>query len=111
MLGCQGDTEPTDMGDTATPDELFCADAPLPTTWDNFGRSFVTQHCQPCHASTSLDRQYAPAEVTFDTEEQSWAWADRILARAAADDATMPPQGGVEEDDRYLLEVWLTCGG
>ena len=88
----------------------ICLDAPV-TTWDNFGAGFVTQHCSACHASTTPDRHDAPADVTFDTEEQAWQWAERILARAASETPTMPPQGGVSEDDRYLLEVWLNCGG
>jgi uncharacterized membrane protein len=104
--GCTGEgaSEP----DTDGP--AICADAPV-VTWDNFGAGFMTQHCQACHASTAPDRHGAPAEVVFDTEEDAWAWADRVLARAIGEgEATMPPQGGVSEDDRYLLEVWLTCG-
>ena len=85
-----------------------CADAAI-TTWETFGAGFVTQHCQPCHASTTNERQGAPDTVTFDTEEEVLAQADRILARATGDDPDMPPEGGVGADDRYLLEVWLSC--
>lgn len=88
----------------------LCADAPV-TTYDNFGAGFLTQSCATCHASTTLDRNGAPPGVVFDTEEDVWAQADRILAVTAGDAPTMPPQGGVTEDDRYRLEVWLTCGG
>ncbi len=35
--------------------------------------------------------------------------ADRILARTLADENTMPPQGGVTEDDMVKLEYWLVC--
>lgn len=103
-----GSGDPTTPAATGEPP--ICDEAPI-TTWDNFGAGFVTQHCQACHASTSLHRHGAPAEVTFDDEEQVWTWADRILVRSAGDDADMPPQGGVHADDRYRLEVWLTCGG
>lgn len=107
LVGC--DDEPTGT-DTADP---FCDEAPLPVTWDNFGRSFLTERCQPCHASTRVDadRQGAPEEITFDTEEQAWMLAPRILGAALGDEATMPPRGGLDDNDRYLLEVWLTCGG
>lgn len=101
LIAC-GDKDPVDS------DPGLCADAPV-VTWDNFGAGFITQECQPCHASTAANRQDAPADVTFDTREQAWAWADRILARAATDPATMPPEGGVEADDRLLLQVWLLC--
>jgi uncharacterized membrane protein len=113
LLGCTPDEETADppaaTGDTGTADS-FCADAPV-TTWDNFGAGFVTQHCQACHASSAPERNGAPTDVSFDTEDDVWMWADRILTRSAGEAPDMPPQGGVDEDDRYLLEVWLTCGG
>jgi uncharacterized membrane protein len=104
--GGPGPADPT----TVEEGPAICADAPV-VTWDNFGAGFLTQHCDACHLSTTLDRHDAPADVVFDTEEDVWAYADRILVRAAGDEPTMPPQGGVSVDDRYLLEVWLTCGG
>ncbi|MEQ1503657.1 MAG: hypothetical protein ABMB14_15570, partial [Myxococcota bacterium] len=98
LVGCPAEESPApslDSGDTgATGTGDPCADAPI-TTWDNFGAGFVTQHCDTCHASTTPNRHDAPVDVTFDDEDQVWAWADRILARAAGDEATMPPQGGV----------------
>lgn len=111
--GCPPDDgAAADPEDTAVPSDLpaICVDAPV-TTYANFGRGFLTQHCEVCHAATTNDRHDAPETVTFDTEEEAWAQADRILARAAGDAPTMPPQGGVTDDDRYLLEVWLSCGG
>jgi uncharacterized membrane protein len=53
-----------------------------------------------------------PAGVVFDTREQALALADRILARTAPADGgepTMPPVGGVTDDDRERLVVWLDC--
>jgi uncharacterized membrane protein len=85
-----------------------CDDAPV-TTWENFGAGFVTENCQACHASTTHERFGAPADVTFDTEEETLAWADLVLARVAGDSPTMPPQGGVVEDDRYRVRIWLGC--
>ncbi len=114
LLGCDpepttGD-DPVDSGsDTAAEPSNLCADAPI-TTWDNFGSGFMTQHCQACHAFTSIERNGAPEEVTFDTEAQVADLADRILARATARPPTMPPAGGVSDDDRFRLEAWLTCG-
>lgn len=111
--GCPADEgDPVGVEDTAVATDLpeICVDAPV-ATYANFGRGFLTQHCEVCHAATANDRHDAPETATFDTEEEVWAMADRILARAAGDAPTMPPQGGVSDDDRFLLEVWLTCGG
>jgi cytochrome c5 len=114
--GCDGgEGTPEDSGATAADSggpvaTGVCVDAPV-VTYANFGRGFMTQHCQSCHASTTPDRHDAPEAVTFDDEEQVWAQVDRILARATGPEPTMPPQGGVSDDDRYLLEVWLSCGG
>lgn len=86
-----------------------CADAPH-VSWESFGAGFVTENCQVCHASTAPDRHDAPADVIFDTPADVWARHDDVLATATGASATMPPQGGVSDDDRYKLEVWLSCG-
>ncbi len=100
-----GDTTP-DSADTA---DLFCAGAPT-LAWSNFGQGFLLENCQGCHASTAVDRYGAPEGVVFDTVEDAWLHAPRILARSTGDAPTMPPQGGVSADDRTRLEWWLRCG-
>lgn len=104
-LGACGDKggESAASGDTG-----LCADAPV-IMWANFGQGFLTENCQSCHASTSADRHDAPEGVVFDTLDDAVAQADRILARATGEAADMPPQGGVSEEDRQKLEIWLTC--
>lgn len=108
--GSPGDTDSAPVGETGGPDpaDPTCDEAPV-VTWDNFGRGFLVENCQACHASTAPDRHGAPIEVVFDTEGDARAWKDRILARAAGEAPTMPPMGGTSADDRYLLGVWLTC--
>jgi uncharacterized membrane protein len=100
------DTAGIDTGEPGAAD-TFCRDNPV-TTWENFGSGFVTQHCQSCHAVGAQERNGAPDDVTFDDEQQVAIFADRVLARVV-DDATMPPQGGVTDDERHLVEVWLRC--
>lgn len=103
--GCSG------LGDSAAAVDTeaeFCDGAPL-MTYENFGAGFVTENCQACHASTTVNHYGAPENVTFDTREQCWQWRDRILARAGVDDPTMPPNGGVTDDDRLRLRWWLIC--
>lgn len=121
LLACSGADVDSDPSDTA-PDTVGvvvdstdtdtdvdpCADAPA-VTYNNFGRGFVTESCQGCHASTAPNRFGAPVEVVFDTVEDCWKRAERILARSASDTPTMPPQGGVFPDDRARLRWWLTC--
>ena len=101
VLGCGG------QEDTGSMDTGPCADAPL-MTYANFGRGFLTEYCQGCHASTTLDRHEAPDTVTFDTVSLAWSQSERILARALAE--TMPPSGGVSDDDLTKVEWWLACG-
>ncbi len=99
-----------DTRDSAVPhDTGICADAGT-VTWNSWGRGFLTEACQACHASTATNRYGAPEDVAFDTVDEAWTWADRILARAASDPPSMPPAGGVTEDDRTRLTWGLSCG-
>lgn len=86
----------------------FCATAPV-STWENFGAGFFTQECQSCHASESPERNGAPDVVTFDSEEEVLAQVALVLEVATGEEPTMPPEGGVREEDRYMLEAWLRC--
>lgn len=93
-----------------TPDAAarLCEDAPV-VTWENFGQGFTIENCQSCHASTAPNRYGAPPYVVFDTHNDVKTWRERMLDRATGDAPTMPPGGGVSEEDRALLEIWLTC--
>jgi uncharacterized membrane protein len=99
MLACGAEEEALDP---------LCEEAPV-VTWDYWGEGFLAESCQSCHASTSVDRRGAPEGVSFDTEPQVRAQAEAILAVATGEEPSMPPGGGVSEDDRYLLEIWLSC--
>ncbi len=104
LLACTGSTG-SDSGVETTD---ACDDAPV-VTWDNFGDGFVTENCQTCHSSTTENRNGAPPTVVFDTREETLAQADAILRAVTSDAPTMPPQGGVSDDDRTLVSYWLTC--
>jgi uncharacterized membrane protein len=118
-VACQGDEDPappdgpaddtsaaSDTGTSDTGADL-CANAPV-VTWENFGAGFVTQNCQACHAASAPERQGAPSDVVFDTEDDVLERSAGVLGRVV-DRGDMPPQGGLTDDDRYLTEVWLTC--
>ena len=98
LAGCPGSED----------SDTFCDGTPV-VTWDNFGRGFLTENCQTCHASDSPDRHDAPDYVTFDTEADVAAQVQPILLAATGEAPYMPPEGGVSEDDRFLLKVWLSC--
>lgn len=107
LAACDGgDGSSTDQD----PDDprAICKDAPT-VTWENFGEGFIKEACQPCHATTAIDRHDAPPTVFFDTEDDVWRWAPQVVDVTTGEAPTMPPQGGVSDEDRYLLEVWLTC--
>ena len=86
----------------------WCAQAPV-TTWSNFGEGFLTENCQPCHATSSVDRHEAPESVTFDGPADVSRHRARILINATGDEPDMPPAGGVSAEDRARLEAWLLC--
>jgi len=108
IFGVACSADPVDTGDTVEIDPL-CEDAQL-VTYNNFGKSFITHSCQGCHSSDAINRFNAPEDVTFDDLDQVWDQAAVILAVAGSDTPTMPPQGGVSEDDRTKLFWWLGCG-
>lgn len=96
------ESSPPDTGTSA------CAEVPA-LRWDSYGHGFLIENCDGCHASGTADRHGAPEDATFDTVEEAWAWSERILARATGESPTMPPMGGVSDDDRQLLAWWLGC--
>ena len=78
----------------------------------NFGRGFLAEYCTGCHSSllTGEARYGAPEGVDFDTLDGAQTWLDRIVERAAGDDATMPPSGPAGAEDRAMLAEWAGCG-
>jgi len=81
-------------------------------TYDNFGEPYMLDWCRGCHSSSvpAGMRQKAPASVNFDTLTDVRDFSDRIAARAASFNPTMPPAGGPSEEERTLLAEWLACG-
>jgi uncharacterized membrane protein len=89
-----------------TPDTGLCAQPTV--TWESFGQGFLITHCQGCHASTSPQRYGAPDGISFDTQEQA-AELQSAIERTVLDQESMPPAGGLSDDERTLLERWLDC--
>lgn len=104
MLACGGQPRPADSG-AAEAEPAACEAAPTCADWTE---GFVTGRCQACHAGSAPERHGAPEGVTFDGCAQIVAQAEAI-GRTVLDSGTMPPGGGVTDDERALLEDWLAC--
>lgn len=98
------------MPSTETIDDAECPeDSEL--TYDNFGADYLATYCERCHAGGAEDRNGAPTSVTFDTLDDVRDHMDRIFARAAGDNTSMPP--GTDDPpaaERAMLAEWLACG-
>ncbi len=111
LLACAAPDTPGAAPDSLAPSDSAdpCAGAPV-VDWNSFGDAFLGHACAGCHAGTTPNRNGAPEEVRFDTVDLAWEWAPRILARATGQAPSMPPRGGVADDDRQKLAWWLGCG-
>ncbi len=79
--------------------------------YQGFGEELLAEHCQTCHGREPGGRRGAPEHVTFATHDDVLEWADRIYARAAGENTTMPPgPDGPSAEERALLAEWLACG-
>ena len=78
-----------------------------PLYYENFGRGFLTEHCQGCHAQGAIDREGAPENVYFDNEEAVLLWKESMIR--TIEGQTMPPAGGIVEEERSAALEWLSC--
>lgn len=90
--------------------EPAICDSGSDVTYADFGETFIRQHCQGCHASSSNDRHGAPESVHFDSIEDIWERRDDILRVTTSDEADMPPAWKLDEDNIRLVQQWLECG-
>jgi len=88
-----------------------CPSGGTPLTYETFGAEFFGQWCESCHAASATNRNGAPPDVTFDTQAEVITWKDRIYARAADDNTSMPlGPDGPDSTTRHQLGDWLACG-
>lgn len=94
-----------------TLDERPCPSDSI-VSFENFGAPFMLDHCKGCHSATLPEdmRQMAPVDVNFDDLQDIRDQAQRIWARSADHNVTMPPVGGPSDEERRLLGEWLACG-
>lgn len=108
LLTACGDKN-TDSGviESSVEPPQWCADE-VEVTYENFGEGFLLTHCQGCHAADAPNRFGAPDAVTFDTEADVDQWRSSLIATILSDQS-MPPAGGITEDEFTLVEIWLEC--
>ena len=110
LVACGGGS-PLDTGPTPEAPGR-CDDVPV-LTWENFGQGFLLENCQSCHAENALFRDTSsdppPAAIHFGDKATALGLADAILSSATGDAPRMPPRGGVSDEDREKLDIWLQC--
>lgn len=80
-------------------------------TYDNFGKPFMQEYCNRCHSAPDGQRNGAPDDFVFDTHADVIAHADRIFARAADTNDSMPVGPDIIPHSlRVDLANWLACG-
>jgi uncharacterized membrane protein len=90
-----------------------CPSGGTKLTYDGFGKPFMDKYCQPCHASTSKDRQGAPSKINFDSETEIASLAQEAYDQAGGTNSEMPPKSFGSQptaDERKQLAEWLACG-
>ena len=115
--GSSSDEAGSSEGATRDPTQWeTLAERPCPDdsalTWENFGGPYVLTYCSGCHHSglPAGMRQDAPVEIDLESVALVREHAERVWARAADQNATMPPAGAPGPDERALLGEWLACG-
>lgn len=78
-----------------------------PFYYENFGAGFMTEHCQGCHADGATDREGAPQAIFFDDVSSILEHRDTIIYEI--EEETMPPAGGITEEERAAAVEWLNC--
>ena len=67
-------------------------------------------HCLLCHSADNqgVDRNGAPIGINFDTYEDIIIWVNETSLRIQS--GTMPPTGGIPQDERILFQRWIDDG-
>ena len=82
-----------------------CNDAP---TYNDWMEGFLRSKCQSCHSSEALYRYNAPENIHFDSYREAVDQLE-IIRSSVLERESMPPGGGLSEEDKSLLAQWLDC--
>lgn len=94
-----------------TIDQWPCPPGGTTLTYESFGKGFFIDYCNSCHSAPNGERNGAPDDFVFDTHADVIAHKDRIFARSAATNDSMPPGPYPPPiKARDDLANWLACG-
>ncbi len=94
-----------------TLDEYPCPDGGTTLSYVNFGYHFMEEWCNSCHSAPDGARNGAPDAYVFATQADVIEYKDRIFARAADTNNSMPPGPDmIPSQQRVDLAIWLACG-
>jgi len=70
----------------------------------------LEDRCLRCHSieSQGAGRNGAPINVNFDTFQDAVMWSDLMNQRIQS--GTMPPDGGIPNEERALFQQWIDDG-
>jgi mono/diheme cytochrome c family protein len=87
-------------------DQLVADDRAVPPSWDVEIAPLMLKHCGACHGDPATNG----APLPLASWDQSVASLIRIGERAVRLQ-TMPPGGGLTDEERGLLAAWVLAGG
>lgn len=88
-----------------------CPEGGTSLDYASFGEPFMEEWCNACHSAPEGQRQGAPSDVRFDSVADIRHWRERIFARSALGNDSMPPGlGDPPARERRRLAEWLACG-
>ena len=94
-----------------TIDQATCPPGGTKLTYANFGEQFFVTYCDSCHSAETSLRKGAPEDYVFASRADIVQHKDRVFARSAGTNDSMPP--GPDDppiDERDKLAEWLVCG-
>jgi hypothetical protein len=92
-------------------DEHPCPPGGTDLTYENFGKFYFNKYCNYCHSAQIDERQGAPQNYVFNSRAAIAQHRERVFARAAGENDSMPPGPDDPPDaEREKLADWLACG-
>lgn len=87
-------------------DQLVAGERPVPPSWDVEIAPLMRTYCGACHGDPATNG----APYALASWAQAVAHLERIGERAVRQQ-TMPPGGGLSDEERGLLAAWILAGG
>ena len=86
---------------------LDCSDDPYAPTYENWAEGFFLSKCLPCHGE-AVQEVFGAPNIQLASYSDVYHLRDTIR-RFVLEEQSMPPGGGLFEDEKLMLEQWLDC--